>query len=570
MLSNFQTRSGLLRMQLTAQPKGDDRIHIRICIAAASVTLILACAPSSDAALTFSQSQGSPYATTNPPFVANSGGFLGGAATGDFNDDGISDVAVVNETGVPVFSPGESVSVLLGSRSGGLTLAPGSPVSIYSEGNTSAAGPIATGDFNGDGNTDLAVVDGRHNTIAILLGNGKGEFHMSGAPTPFAGSGDTSSIAVGDFNGDGKQDVAVVNENLDIMLGNGSGGLTQAPASPLTLPTFGSSVVAGSFNGDGQDDLAVADISGHVSVYLSNAAGEMTATAQSPLSLGSGSGDMASADFNHDGKADLAVVNPGNSNVAVLLGDGAGNFTPASGSPFPVPGGASSSQPGLPESIAVGNFACNEVPDLAIANFNGSSDTVAVLEGDGSGAFTSPIGSLFPANGNPRPIVVGDLNGDGKPDIAVVNSFQGTITELENTTNSEQCAHIPPPPLPKGPGGMRHHQPTGFAPQGPPSIETLALQRHVIHTGHSLSLRVTLSGSTTIVVEFEKNVLTHGRELRRLVGTVTLAGHLGANSFTIKRVRDHRLAAGRYTLIVFTRIGDKKSAARTVSLIVRR
>ena len=535
--------------------------------------LALVCVPSSATALTFSQSPGSPYATTNPPFIANSSGFLGGAATGDFNHDGISDVAVVNATGVPVFSPGESVSVLLGSRFNGLSLAPGSPVPIYSGGNTSAAGPIATGDFNGDGNVDLAVVDGAHNTLAILLGNGKGGFHMSGAPTPFSGSGADSSIAVGDFNGDGKQDVAVVNENLDIMLGNGSGGLTQAPASPLTLPTFGSSVVAGSFNGHGQDDLAVADISGHVSVYLSNTAGEITATAQSPLNLGSGSGEMASADFNHDGKADLAMVNPGNSNVAVLLGDGAGNFTPATGSPFPVPGGASSSEPGLPESIAVGNFACNYVPDLAIANFNGSSDTVAVLEGDDSGAFTSPIGSLFPANGNPRPIVVGDLNGDGKPDIAVVNPFQGTVTELENNTDSGQCANIPPSTPPTGTGGMQHHQPTGFATEGT-WIEALALGRQVIRAGHSLSLKVTLSGRATIVVEFEKTVLGHGhahrRELRRLVGSVTLTGHSGANSFTIERVHGHKLAAGRYTLIAFTRAGGKTSAVRTTLLTVRR
>jgi hypothetical protein len=548
-------------------------MHTRICAAAASATLLLACAPPSVAALTFSQAPGSPYATTSPPFVANPGGFLGGAAAGDFNGDGISDVAVVEETGLPVFiSAGESVSVLLGSRSGGLTLAPGSPVSVYSGGNMNDLAPIATGDFNGDGHTDLAVIDGIHNTMAILLGNGRGEFHLSGTPTPFSGWGSDASIAVGDFNGDGKQDVAVVNESLNVLLGDGSGGLEQAPGSPQALPAFDSSVVAGFFNGDSRADLAVADTSGHVSVYLSNAAGEVTATARSPLTVGGGWGQMASADFNRDGRADLAVVSPASGAVAVLLGDGNGNFTPATGSPFPVPGEASSSQPGMPESIAVGDFACNGLLDLAIANFNGSSDDVAVLEGDGSGAFSSPIGSLFPANGNPRPLVVGDFNGDGKPDIAVINPFQGRVTELENTTGSGQCPlpHPPPPPPPPPPTDSGN----GLTVEGPPSIEALTLRQRTIRAGRSLSLRVMLSGNTTLVVEFEKTVSSHeradGRKQLRLIGSVTLAGHAGANNFTIRRIHSHGLAAGRYTLVVFARLGAERSAARTISLTVTR
>jgi hypothetical protein len=218
-----------------------------------------------------------------------------------------------------------------------------------------------------------------------------------------------------------------------------------------------------------------------------------------------------------------------------------------------VPGAASNSEPGLPESLAVGNFACNDAPDLAIANFNGSSDSVAVLQGDGSGAFTSPVGSLFPANGNPRPLVVGDFNGDGKPDIAAVNSFQGTVTELDDSTSPEQCA---PPHTP------------------PPSIEALTLRRHMIRAGRSLSLSVRLSRSATIVVEFEKATIrrwhTHGQKLLRLVGTVTLNGHSGANHFTIKQVHGHRLASGRYTLIVFARIGAARSAERSITLNVRR
>lgn len=117
----------------------------------------------------------------------------------------------------------------------------------------------------------------------------------------------------------------------------------------------------------------------------------------------------------------------------MLLGDGSGGFAPAPGSPFAVPGGpdASPLTPGLRGSIAAGDFNGDGNVDLAMANFNASSDDVAVLQGDGHGGFTNAAGSPFPANGNPRPLVVGDFNGDGLPDLAVVNAFQGVVTVLD-------------------------------------------------------------------------------------------------------------------------------------------
>jgi hypothetical protein len=303
-------------------------------------------------------------------------------------------------------------------------------------------------------------------------------------------------------------------------------------------------------------------------VYSGDAAGEMTAIAQSSLGSGSGYDAMAAADFNRDSKLDLAVVNSSEDDVAVALGDGHGSFAPVSSSPFPVPGAASSSQPGLPQSIATGDFACNEVVDLAVANFNGSSDNVAVLEGDGSGAFTSPIGSVFPANGNPRPTVVGDFNGDGKPDIAVVNSFQGRVTVLENTTGASQC-QAPPiiaPPL---------EPPTGTPPAGAgetPWIEALRLARHRIRMRRTVSLTVKLHASATVMVKFEKTVFTvlGHRRILRFVGSLALSGRAGVNTFRIGRVDGHWLTPGRYTLVVFSESGSVRTAERTLSLTVRR
>jgi hypothetical protein len=566
------------------------------------VAVVALCFVSAASAATFAPAPGSPYATTSPAFVESAGGFLGGAATADFNNDGIDDVAVVDETGVPVFSSGESISLLFGTRGGGLALAPGPPISIYSAGSISEPAPIATGDFNGDGNADLLVVNAIQNTVEILLGNGHGEFHLGGTPVPLSGSGAAASIAVGDFNGDGKLDVAIADESLSVFLGNGSGGLTPAPGSPVSLPTFGSSVLAGHFYGGRFDDLAVAGISGEVSVYLGSATGKLHATGQSPIAVGGNSNHLASADFNHDGKLDLAVLNGSGGDVAELLGNGTGGFVPAIGSPFPVPGAASHTEPGLPESIGVGDFACDGIASLAVANYNGSSDSVALLEGDGSGRFTSPSESLFPAGGNPRSLLVGDFNGDGKPDVAVVNPFQGTVTELANTNPASACPALKAPtvtgPSPydderapstetPSPGRSSTRNgilssssanplplPTGELDSRPPMIQALTLRRRVIRARHSFTLSVTLSAGATIFVELDRSVAKRGRTgARRSVrslGFVALAGRPGVNRFTIRRIDGHVLSAGAYTLVAFARTAAGTSARKTITLTVER
>jgi hypothetical protein len=419
---------------------------LRIGVLLAAILLL---APGSAAALTFVEAPGSPYQTTEKHFEPSPGGILGGAAAGDFNGDGISDLAVVNATGLPVFSAGESVTVLLGHPNGELTMAPGSPVELYSGGIFLSDGPIATGDFNGDGHLDLAVVDNMHDTISILLGNGTGRFRLSGAPIPFSGGGPTN-IAVGDFDGNGTADIAFANGKVNVLLGDGSGGFAPAPGSPFA--TAGYAVAAGDFNGNRRSDLAVTTTSGQVAIYLAAGEGRFQEAAGSPLPTGEDPASAVAVDLNRDGKTDLAVANQGSDSVSVLLGDGAGGFAPAQGSPFAVPGGPNSSpaMPGEPDSIAAGDFNGDGNMDLAMANFNGSSDDVAVLQGDGRGGFANAPGSPFPAHGNPRPLVVGDFSGDGLLDMAVVNSFQGVVTVLENT--SREGSHGPPPPPPGAPG----------------------------------------------------------------------------------------------------------------------
>lgn len=543
------------------------RMRIRTVVAGVALSLMLG-APSAHA-YTFTPAPGSPYAPIGP-VAPSPGGYLGGIAAGDFNGDGISDLAVVNSTGVPPLSPGESVTVFLGAHAGGMVEAPGSPVSIFSGGEFSEAGAIATADFNGDGHLDLAVLDEVHSKVAILLGDGAGRFKPVGAPISYVGGGG-ATLVTGDFNGDGKQDIAVVDEYVTTLLGNDSGGFNPAPGSPLALSTFGLSAAAGAFNGDGRSDLAVGELSGNLRVFLASPSGELQPTPGSPIALGTGPRSMVAADLTGQGPLDLATANPSTGTVSVLLGNGKGEFVPAQGSPFAVPDGNDNPRtPGLAESIGVGDFACLGKPDLAVANFNGSSDNVAVLEGDGSGGFTSAPGSPFPANGNPRPLAVGDFNGDGAPDIAVVNAFMGRVTVLQDTASG--C-----PRQPESPGSDAPITPTpgSTAPSLPPSqpqIEALAYAVRAVAGRREIKLRFSLANPVTVVARLERvaHRRVHGRWRTRLsrVASFTIQGKAGANVLTIVSSRRLHLLPGRYEILVFATLGGQRSPVRTVTLTV--
>jgi hypothetical protein len=263
---------------------------------------------------------------------------------------------------------------------------------------------VAIGDFNGDTKPDLAVADWGSESVSILLGDGSGGF---GARTEYGAGYYPWQVAIGDFNGDTKPDLAVapISDNkLPILLGNGDGTFT-GPTFYGTSPIL-TSVAVGYFNADANLDVAVATAyESTVSVLLGNGDGTFGTATEFPVGLEPQS--VAVGDFNGDHKADLAVADGGSNSVSILLGNGDGTF-----------GAASEIAIGeFPDSVAVGDFNGDTKLDLAVGNGNSFTGEVSILLGNGDGTFTGPVG--VSAGGLINQVAVGDLNGDGKPDLAV-------------------------------------------------------------------------------------------------------------------------------------------------------
>jgi hypothetical protein len=357
-------------------------------------------------------------AGTNPVFVA----------AGDFNGDGRSDLAVA-DFGSGGY--GQGVCVLLGNGSAILQ----APRAFKTAGSYPQS--VAVADFNGDGKPDLAVAGGASweyfGYVSVQLGNGDGTFEPFGQGFD-AGAG-PRSVAVGDFNGDGKLDLAVAgygryqdyygywhdfDETVRVLLGKGDG--TFQPAVKYTAGSEPVSVAVGDFNGDGKQDLAVANTSGTVSVLLGKGDGTFQ-PAQTVLTEGQPSA-LAVGDFNGDGKQDLAVANA--YGVSVLLGNGDGTFLPGVGYAAGI----------NPVAVAVVDFNGDGWPDLAVADeggFYGNNRGVSVLLGNGDGTF-QPARAFFSAGTKPVSLAAGDFNSDGFPDLAVANSWSNDVSILLNDT----------------------------------------------------------------------------------------------------------------------------------------
>ena len=306
---------------------------------------------------------------------------------------------------------------------------------------------IAIEDFNRDNKPDLAITnhcfDSNCTTgsVGILLGNGDGTYQP---PVSYNSGGYfTQSVTVGDFNGDGKPDLALANQCSDlgcsngsvtILLGNGDGSFRAA----VSYGAGGDATftAAGDLNGDGKLDLAVANYEiNNVGILLGRGDG----TFQPVVTYASG-GDSASsvalADLNGDGRLDLAVTNYVSGNVAVLVGNGNGTFQPAVS--YPTEGA-------LASMVVVSDFNHDTRPDLAVADVcndlnNCVNGVVAVLLGNGDRTLRTAVNYFSPSQ-NSYSLTVADFNRDGDPDLAVSNESAGATLMLGAGDGTFQVAN---------------------------------------------------------------------------------------------------------------------------------
>jgi sugar lactone lactonase YvrE len=350
-----------------------------------------------------------------------------GIVAGDFNGDGNLDLALgLND-------PSQPLAVLLGNGAGNFTAAPVSSI-------TATGTPVLVQDFNGDGIPDILLSDENGGAVTVLLGNGDGTFREApGNPTE--SNFGAYPVVAADFNGDGIPDLAIAGGYyLVVLLGNGDGSFTQVPMEPSSTEVDFNSMVVGDFNEDGIPDLA--GLSGQtLSIYLGNGDGTFTlGTGVTPS--GGLPNALATADFNGDGKLDLAVALVAGENVSLTVfpGKGDGTFGAALGTSIAVEDSAN--------RLNVGDFNGDGVADL-FAGAQVSGPTVNILLGGGNGTFSQmPTGSaVLPCCSNS---ILGDFNNDGLTDIASSSVYDGTEQLLvpQFTEATATASGINPP----GPG----------------------------------------------------------------------------------------------------------------------
>ena len=325
-----------------------------------------------------------------------------------------------------------STSLVITQTVSGATTPPLAFAADMEYGAGSYTNSVAAGDFNGDGKLDLATANWYGNSVSVLPGSGDGTF---AANVEYGSGSGPISVTAGDFNGDGKPDLATASfydNTVSVLLGNGDG--TFAASVGYAVGISPCSVVAGDFNGDGKLDIATANLDGNsVSILLGN--GDGTFAAGVGYAVGSSPCSVVAGDFNGDGELDLAIANSGGNNVSVLLGNGDGTFSAnveyTSGSG--------------PISVTAGDFNGDGKPDLATASYY--DNTVSVLMGHGDGTFAAEARYAVGCYGvssaiGPYSVTTGDFNGDGKLDIAEANSGPATISVLPGNGDGTFTAHI--------------------------------------------------------------------------------------------------------------------------------
>ena len=422
---------------------------------------------------------------------------------GDFNGDGIPDIAGAGSAGCTTGQCWSAeAGALLGDGSGNFI-----PAASTNMGSSFNVTSVTVGDFNGDGKLDLAVGGsiagqvGPTYSINILLGNGDGTFTSKGS---VATGGAFQTFAAADFNGDGIPDLAVVNTTADIvtiLLGNGDGTFTASTAATSPTGSIPVAIAVADLNGDGIPDLAIGNdpqggSSGSLTILLGNGDGTFTAAA-SPATP-SGINAIAVADFEGDGKEDIAVAN--GAVLTMLKGNGDGTF--ASSTITPETGSFNSSL------IVTGDFNGDGKVDLAFAGYN------FLLLGNGDGTFTV-VPLEIPSGVAPSPVQIAagaDFNGDGFTDLTGPSvgdeiDVAAVVLLAANQTATASATGISLPPGTGSqevdasyPGDSNYGPATSAAAKLTAGLATpsavLSVSPNPAIAGASVTLKATVSGGT--------------------------------------------------------------------------
>ena len=366
-------------------------------------------------------------------------------ATGNYSDGSSKDltssatwtskttgVATVNSSGLATaVAAGSSViKASSGGLSGSTTLTVTPPAVSFKKGQTFSSGgthplSVVVTDFNGDGKLDIAVANENTDTLAVFLNDGTGHFG-----TPIVTNVQTSGaalgfIAAGDFNEDSKMDLAVSfigggNQVNVILFGNGDGTFQQQPAITNSAGFLAAQVA--DLNGDGHQDLAMA-FNGTLGVSLGVGDGTFNGTTYLPGGSGGAFVGLAVADFNGDGKLDMEALDEGSGvgGTAALNfypGNGDGTFGPATVTPIVF---------SSPTNIGSGDFNDDGKLDLLI----GFPNVAELVLGNGDGTFdlnnAVVIGGDNTNAGLGVNVLAADVDGDGKPDAVMVMEATGTV-----------------------------------------------------------------------------------------------------------------------------------------------
>jgi FG-GAP-like repeat len=349
-----------------------------------------------------------------------------GVALADLNRDGQLDLILAS--GEP-----RAVTVLPGNKAG----APFRAATARTIALTESPGEMVIGDVNGDDRLDVALNSHDSYNVTLLLGQANGDFALAPNSPIVMKKGQhphTHGLGLGDLNGDGKLDLATVNNadnDVSVAFGDGRGGFTLAPRSPFGVGPSPYPLTLGDLNSDGRLDIvATASATGP------NRAQQLATSRALTLLLADGQGGfklseiplrtgqpwfVAIGDLNGDRKPDLVATHHDQSALTVLLGDGAGNFRETAGSPFDL--GHNVWQ------IVLSDVNRDRSEDVIAA----SGDSIRVMLGDGTGRFNpAPHSPFATARGTWR-LAVGDIDQDGKTDVVTSNTDSNSVTVLFGT-----------------------------------------------------------------------------------------------------------------------------------------